>query len=632
VARKRVPSAELAALELAPPSSGWALINRKGHLGPITLTVLTVAALLPFVFVFCRSLALPGGESLSLPEPLRDFGQMLDRSFTLDWIPPRDRSSILYLLLLPTGALFVCFTRLTLGVRVLGFRAILIAMGFKASGIFPSLSLMAFVVGTIVVIRPWFRAIRLPLFARIAVIMCLSATTMIGALLIAPWLRSEALWSVAFFPVIIMAMLAEGVAKTLEEDDVIAAAWRAAWTILLALTILLVDRFLAPIVYDFPELMVTELIAIVFIAEYMDVRLLEEWPSRLSRWVAGAQAWHAPRAKIAVVRNHDSNGFIGRLGPQAPRRYRKRSVQRPVDALRGQGFEVKVLEGDMTLLKELASYLPPEPRRGTPGGLVLNLATGVQGEGRLAHVPAMLEMAGIAYTGPGPVAQAHMADRLMLLNVLGQASLTVPWCRVIFEDAVPVDLEFPLAVRARYEPDGGRIVVRKARGLSTAVREIRRTYGQPAVAEEVVQGRRIHVALLGNETIECLPLVESPPEAEARLCPAPLDEAEMKRIRACARRAFAAAGCRDYARVDVRLSTRGEPVVVDVRWADLFERKGPFLTAAQAAGYTLPTLLRRILDEAARRYVASASEEPKPAKRVKDSNVVSLAERRAAAE
>jgi D-alanine-D-alanine ligase len=106
----------------------------------------------------------------------------------------------------------------------------------------------------------------------------------------------------------------------------------------------------------------------------------------------------------------------------------------------------------------------------------------------------------------------------------------------------------------------------------------------------------------------------------------------MKRIRACARRAFAAAGCRDYARVDVRLSTRGEPVVVDVRWADLFERKGPFLTAAQAAGYTLPTLLRRILDEAARRYVASASEEPKPAKRVKDSNVVSLAERRAAAE
>jgi hypothetical protein len=257
-----------------------------------------------------------------------------------------------------------------------------------------------------------------------------------------------------------------------------AAPGRAAWTILLALTILLGGPLLGTDrLATFPELMVTELIAIVFIAEYMDVRLLEELAVAPVALVSrGAQAWHAPRAKIAVVRNHDSNGFIGRLGPQAPRRYRKRSVQRPVDALRGQGFEVKVLEGDMTLLKELASYLPPEPRRGYTGWPLVPQprdrscrARGARSRSRDARDGgdrlhrARARRAG-AHGGP-----AHAVER--------------PRTGVAHRSLVPGDLRgrgcpstsmFPLAVRARYEPDGGRIVVRKARGLSAAVREIRR--------------------------------------------------------------------------------------------------------------------------------------------------------------
>ena len=127
------------------------------------------------------------------------MGEVLDQWLTLDWIPPSDRGSILYLLLLPTGALLVAFTRLTLGVRVLGFRAILIAIGFKASGFVPSLALLLVVSATILVIRPWIRRMRLPMFARVAVILCLSATIMVGALLVAPWLHSDAVWGLPSF-------------------------------------------------------------------------------------------------------------------------------------------------------------------------------------------------------------------------------------------------------------------------------------------------------------------------------------------------------------------------------------------------------------------------------------------------
>ena len=83
------------------------------------------------------------------------------------------------------------------------------------------------------------------------------------------------------------------------------------------------------------------------------------------------------------------------------------SVQHVVDALRQQGYKVKVFEGDLTLLHELQSFLAPHPRTGAPGGVVLNLSAGIQGRGRFGHVPAMLEMAGVAYSGPDPIAHTR---------------------------------------------------------------------------------------------------------------------------------------------------------------------------------------------------------------------------------
>jgi D-alanine-D-alanine ligase len=102
----------------------------------------------------------------------------------------------------------------------------------------------------------------------------------------------------------------------------------------------------------------------------------------------------------------------------------------------------------------------------------------------------------------------------------------------------------------------------------------------------------------------------------------------VNRIRAVAHKAFWAAGCRDYARIDIRLSIADEPVVIDVKSVDLFARQGAFLTAAQAAGYGFGDVTRRILTEAARRYLPS----PYQPRDSRDAgSVVSLAERRTAA-
>ena len=599
-------------------SSWWSgLVRPKRRLDSNTLTAVIVAACLPLVAAASRTLALPGGEppSLVLLAPLHAVGAWLNLHLSFDWVPPGDRPTVLFLLQLPIGALLVAFFRLVLGIRVLGLRAILLGLGIQGIGLLPSLSLVVVIIGSIALIRPWIRRARMPKYARLAFVLGLSATIMVSAVLVAPWLGSDAVWKVAFFPAIITAMFAEGVAKTLEQDDLVMATWRAAGTIALALVFALIDRPVSRLVYQFPELIVTQLMAIVLLAELLDVRLLEAWPTRLSRYFPS-------RPTVAVVCNREAADHTGTRGFTEP------SVHRHVKALRKQGFEVKVFEGDRTLLGKLARCLPPDLERGAPGGIVLNLATGVQGEGRGVHVPAMLEMAGIPYTGPGPLAQARLADRFALLTLLRQAQIPVPWHSLVREPTEGIALEFPASVRPRFEAGAHRKSVRDLRSLRSAAREFRRSYGQETLIEGMSSGRKISAALLGNDPIECLPLVEHLPGTGVKVCPAPLDEPIADRVRSYAQAAFRAVGCRDYARIDVRVPLSGEPLIVDVKVSDLFAQHGAFLTAAEAAGYGFATVTRRIVVEAARRYLVSPN---LPGASTCDTPVLTLEKPRAAA-
>jgi D-alanine-D-alanine ligase len=595
-----------------------ALFRRKGHIEPLLLGLLILIACIPLVMALARVLALPGADAPPGAEWLRDLGRLLNQSFTLRWVTVDDRPTILYLLALPTGALLVAVARLTLGLRVLGLRAILIAIGFQEIGFVASFGLMIVVVGAIVALRPSMRRIRLPMYARLPVVLCVVATIMVGALLLGPSLRSETVFNVAFFPTIIMAMMAEGIAKTLANDDAVAAAWRAASTVLLAVILALIGKtqFVASLALQFPELLVTQLVAIVLIAEFLDLRLLEHWPARLSRLLAGARDWYREKPRVAVVRNRSRSGAIGRLGPPAPRKYRKQSLQPLVDALREQGFAVRVLEGDHTLARELQEFLPANPRTGGPGGIVLNVATGVQGVGRFCHVPALLEMLGVAYTGPDPVTQARLTDRYALLATLYHARIRVPRCTRVSDANLAGRFAFPVCVRPRYAPDVDSIVVHDDAALEAAVRDLLGTYGQDAFIEEVVEGREVWAALIGNDEVETLPLLEHAPGDRRGPRRARLHDEQSTAVRDCAHKAYRALGCRDYARVDVRLKASGELVVVDVKWANLLDPQGSLSRAAELAGFTFAELVGRIVEAAARRYVlpafprASAREPP----------------------
>ncbi|MCS6990158.1 MAG: hypothetical protein NZM06_11655, partial [Chloroherpetonaceae bacterium] len=75
---------------------------------------------------------------------------------------------------------------------------------------------------------------------------------------------------------------------------------------------------------------------------------------------------------------------------------------------------------------------------------------------------------------------------------------------------------------------------------------------------------------------------------------APIDaklELELKQI---AMRAFNAMGCRDYARIDFRVSKSGKPFVVDVNPNPDISQDAGLARSAKAAGIEYPALIRKI--------------------------------------
>lgn len=569
------------------PAGPAARARERRSLSHNELVILIVLAVLPLISIVLRILVLPGIDSRGLGG-LGAIGDQLNQFLSLSDVPATQRNHIIYLLLIPTAAMLVALVRLTLGLRVLAFRSILISVAFHQSGIIASFLLIGLSIGAVSLLRPWLRHIDLPRNARLAVILCTMASLMVGALLFGPWMRSDIAWGMAAFPVIALGFLAEGVARTADRDHFIRACWMAANTIALALVIAGVCWIpvVRSFVLGFPEIVLTQLVAVVLIAKFLDLRLLEQWDERLMR-VLRARAWVGARYRVAVIRNH--------VEPGTRSRRTLKSVQKIVDALREVRYKVKVMEGDASLPRELRRFFPEDPA-GDRDGVVLNLAHGSRGDAGSTHVPAMLEVFGLAYSGPTPVGHAMTFDRVASKVLMRQAGVPTPVFHLVPTNRPEqADLTYPAVVVPRHDLDSKPAIVSDRKQLRAALRKLRRAGVTEAFVEEHVAGRHIAAALLGNDPVECLPLVEVDADGE-KICPAPVDERTAERIREHAHAAFLACGCRDYGRVDTRMGEKGELWVVEVRTLGILAARGTFVRAAAQAGYSFPDLMARIVE------------------------------------
>ncbi|MER9350480.1 ATP-grasp domain-containing protein [Mesorhizobium sp. M0227] len=191
------------------------------------------------------------------------------------------------------------------------------------------------------------------------------------------------------------------------------------------------------------------------------------------------------------------------------REIRPRCRQTRAAALQEGGHETLLCEGDRGLLATLERFMPPASEA-CPSGIVFNLAYGIQGESRLAHVPAMLEMAGVPYTGSGPLGHGLALDKVITKRLIRDRGMPTPNFRVMRRGTQSTgDLQFPLVMKPRHESDScGVHLVHEPAQLRQAVEVTVTQYGQEALVEEYIEGRAICVALLGNGELVVLPLVE----------------------------------------------------------------------------------------------------------------------------
>lgn len=265
--------------------------------------------------------------------------------------------------------------------------------------------------------------------------------------------------------------------------------------------------------------------------------------------------------------------------------------------------------------------------------VIVNLIESVDGDSRLEIAACwILELARIPYTGAPPRALALALEKPVTKAVLQSRGVPVARGVVLENGDEPLPpLRWPLIVKPVREDGSNGItqesVVGDERALRERARWVHRTFGQAALAEEYVDGREINVAILGDRSLEVLPLAEIDftgfPEGSRRIVTydakwnegsaeclgtasvgaAPLDAGVHEEIVRTALVAHRAVGVRDYARIDMRLDPERGPLVLEVNPNPDCTPGAGLCRTAERAGISHEELIQRIVRSAIERGV-----------------------------
>jgi len=290
-----------------------------------------------------------------------------------------------------------------------------------------------------------------------------------------------------------------------------------------------------------------------------------------------------------------------------------KAVQEAIMKLRWSCHLLPVKDDIKTLINSLELFRPDA---------VVNLCEAFFRRSKFEmNVPAVLELIKIPYTGSPPLTLGLCQNKGLTKHALKANEIPTPEYQILesYKDWKN-EIEFPLMVKPLRE-DASLGIMRKSfvknnRQLKTRVDYINRRYKQPALVEKYIGGRELNVSILGNEKPRVLPISEIIFERKKEpkivdysakwlekseeyqntkpVCPAKLSSSVERNVKRISLKAYRLLGCRDYARVDIRLKNN-TPYILEVNANPDISIDAGFVRSLKAAGISYKKFIREIV-------------------------------------
>lgn len=244
--------------------------------------------------------------------------------------------------------------------------------------------------------------------------------------------------------------------------------------------------------------------------------------------------------------------------------------------------------------------------------VVWNALHGTYGEdGAVQGLCACLQL---PCTGSGILASALAMDKVMSKRIFESNGLPTPRWRLLPHEPSPddaaalADWPMPYVVKPANEGSSVGVTIVDTPDQRDAALALARTFHGPVIVEEYIAGTEVFVGILNDRvlgSVEVRPATRFY-DYEAKykrtdtqyLIPPQLPAAVIERTQDIALAAYRALGCTGHARPDLRISTAGEPFVLEVNTLPGLTKTSLLPKIARSVGIDYPTLCEHILETA----------------------------------
>lgn len=285
-----------------------------------------------------------------------------------------------------------------------------------------------------------------------------------------------------------------------------------------------------------------------------------------------------------------------------------RSGKAVLDALITLDYEARAIDYSSSTIKDIIDYKPD---------LVFIALHGKYGED--GTVQGLLDSLQIPYTGSGVAASAICIDKVLSKRIFSSEGIPNAAYRIVYpyeltDDPVGLrqqlisDIGLPMVVKAATQGSSiGTYIIKDENEILTAVKQAFK-YSRKVLVEKFIVGQELTVALIGNNDLQVLPLIEITSANEfydyeskytkgmcEHIIPARVGEECRAEIVRISKQVYKIMGCKGFARIDFMLDKNSQPYVLEVNTVPGMTEMSLVPDAARAAGIDFANLIDSIV-------------------------------------